>query len=102
MRLLDNLRNAEQKGARTVRRGMERVREEWGDIERRIRQRMRIYPQKLKNVAASHSEYEHETDIIDQGIPAGISEPPESESKTLIVSVHGRDINHEVLDKSAA
>ena len=102
MRLLDNLRNAEQKGARTVRRGMERVREEWGDIERRIRQRMRIYPQKLKNVAASRSEYEHETDIIDQGIPAGISEPPESESKTPIVSVHGRDINHEDLDKSAA
>jgi hypothetical protein len=102
MRLLDNLRNAEQKGVRSVRRGMERVREEWGDIERRIRQRMRIYPQKLKNVAASGSEYENEADLIDQGIPAGISEPPESESKTPIVSVHGRDINHEDLDKSAA
>jgi hypothetical protein len=102
MRLLDDLRNAEQKGVRTVRRGMERVREEWGDIERRIRQRMRIYPQKLKNVAASRSEHEQEADIMDQGIPAGIGEPAESESKKPIVSVHGRDISEEDLDKSAA
>ena len=100
MRLLDNLRNAEQKGVRTVRRGMERVREEWGDMERRIRQRMRIYPQKLKNVAAS--EHDQEADIMDQGIPAGIGEPAESEPKTPIVSVHGRDIRDEDLDKSAA
>jgi hypothetical protein len=102
MRLLDNLRNAEQKGAQAVRRGMERVREEWGDMERRIRQRMRIYPQKLKNVAASRSEFEHETDILDQGLPAGIDEPAESEARKPIVSVHGRDISEGEFDKSNA
>ena len=102
MRLLDNLRHAEQKGVQTVRRGMERVREEWGDIERRIRQRMRIYPQKLKNVAASSAEYEQEADIMDQGIPAGMGELAQSESKKPIVSVHGRDIHDEEIDKSAA
>jgi hypothetical protein len=102
MRLLDDLRNAERRGAQTVRRGMERVREEWEDMERRIRQRMRIYPQKLKNVAASRPEHEHETDIMDQGIPAGTREPAESETKKPIVSVHGRDISEEDLNKSAA
>jgi hypothetical protein len=102
MRLLDNLRNAEQKSVKAVRRGMERAREEWGDMERRIRQRMRIYPQKLKNVAASCSEHEHEADIVDQGIPAGIGEPAESEPTKPIVSVHGRDVNEGDPDKSAA
>ncbi len=102
MRLLDNLRNAEQKGVQTVRRGMERVREEWGDMERRIRQRMRVYPQKLKNVAASRSEHEPEADIMDQGIPAGTGEAGEPERTKPIVSVHGRDITEEDLDKSAA
>jgi|SRR5579859_2267950 len=102
MRLLDNLRNAEQKGVQTMRRGMERVREEWGDMERRIRQRMRVYPQKLKNVAASRSEHEPEADIMDQGIPASTGEAGESERTKPIVSVHGRDITEEDLDKSAA
>lgn len=105
MRLLDNLRNAEQKGVKAVkavRRGMERAREEWGDMERRIRQRMRIYPQKLKNVDASRSEYEHETDIMDQGIPAGIGGPAELEPTKPIISVHGKDVSEGELDKSTA
>src|SRR2546421_12749460 len=101
MRLLENLRNAEQKGVNAVRRGMERAREEWGDLERRIRQRMRIYPQKLTKVNASASQYGPESDIIDQGIPAGISEP-EPERKKPIVSIHGRDVSEEDLDKPAA
>ncbi len=101
MRLLDNLRNAEQKSMQTVRRGMERVREEWGDLERRIRQRMRVYPQKLTKVNASTSPLEPESDIIDQGIPAGITEP-ELEREKPIVSIHGRDIEEEDLNKPAA
>ena len=101
MRLLDNLRNAEQKGMRTMRRGMERAREEWGDLERRIRQRMRVYPQKLTKVNAAASQYGPESDIIDQGIPAGISEPEPKREKP-IVSIHGRDINDEDLNRPAA
>ncbi|HEV3036521.1 MAG TPA: hypothetical protein VHA33_01800 [Candidatus Angelobacter sp.] len=102
MRLFDNLRNAEQKGVRTMRRGMERVREELGDIERRIRQRMRIYPQKPTNVTASVADHEPDGDIIDQGLPAGIGELPETKRQTPIVSVHGRDIKAEDLEKGNA
>jgi hypothetical protein len=102
MRLLDNLRNAEQKGVKSVRRGMERVREELGDIERRIRQRMRIYPQKPTSVTASASGLEPEGDIIDQGLPAGIGEPAQTKRQTPIVSVHGRDIKTEDLEKGNA
>lgn len=101
MRLLDNLRNAEQKSMQTMRRGMERVREEWGDLERRIRQRMRIYPEKLTKVKASASQHEPEPDIIDQGIPAGIS-GPEPERAKPIVSIHGKDISEDDLNKPAA
>jgi hypothetical protein len=102
MRLLDNLRNAERKGAQALRRGMERAREEWEDVERRIRQRMRIYPQKLRNIQASGHEPEHEPDVVDQGIPAGLGGPAESEVRKPIVSVHGQDIHEEEADKDAA
>ena len=53
MRLVDHLRKAEKKGAMTIRRGVERAREEWSDVERRIRQRMRIYPQRDRTMAAA-------------------------------------------------
>jgi len=52
MRLVDNLRKAEEKGVMSIRRSMERARDEWSDVERRIRQRMRIYPHKQKVAAA--------------------------------------------------
>ena len=92
MRLLENLRNAEQKSVKAVRRGMARAREEWGDMERRIRQRMRIYPQKLQNPGPAQPQEQHELDTVDQGIPAGIG-PAEPEARKPIVSIHGRDIH---------
>jgi len=92
MRLLDNLRHAEQKGVKAVRRGMERAREEWGDMERRMRQRWRVYPQKLQNPAPAQTHEEHELDMVDQGIPAGIGTPAETEERKPIVSIHGRDV----------
>ena len=52
MRLVDNLRKAEEKGVMRIRRGVDRAREEWADVERRIRQRMRIYPHKQQAAAA--------------------------------------------------
>jgi hypothetical protein len=80
MRLVDNLRKAEKKGAMSIRRGMERAREEWGDVERRIRQRMRIYPQKSQIKAAA----------------VEMDETTASEANVTgqkpIVSIHGRDL----------
>jgi hypothetical protein len=88
MRLGDNLRKAEEKSVMTIRRGVERAREEWADVERRIRQRMRIYPQKKRALAAAvpggHVDLEHE-------MPASPVEL--DEKRDPIVSVHGHDVN---------
>jgi hypothetical protein len=88
MRLVDNLRKAEEKSVMTLRRGVERAREEWADVERRLRQRMRIYPQKPRAMAAA--------------VPAGqlnleqdgsAFSPQSSGPRTPIVSIHGKDRN---------
>jgi hypothetical protein len=97
MRLLDNLRSAEQKGVNAMRRGMVRAREEWDDVERRIRQRMRIYPQKLKkSIMATRPPAELNPDAPKQEILA------EAETPKPTVSVHGRDVEDEDLDRPAA
>jgi hypothetical protein len=88
MRLVDNLRNAEQKGARSIRRGVERVREEWADVERRIRQRMRIYPQKARAMAVAGQQGGSTMDM--DGTSAGNERTADQQKP--IVSVHGRDI----------
>ena len=87
MRLVENLRKAEQKGATVIRRGMERAREEWADAERRLRQRMRIYPQKPTAMAAAapHSG----TAVVDLDEMADQNEA----TRKPIVSIHGHDVN---------
>ena len=98
MRLLDNLRNAEQKGVSAIRQHMARAREEWGDVERHIRQRMRIYPQKLhkkRNVLTARPDSELRPDL-----PAPA--PPELETPKPIVSIHGRDVPAGEADHTAA
>lgn len=97
MRLFQNLRSAEQKSAEMMRHGIARAREEWEDVERRIRQRMRIYPQKLKNKAVMAAAQRP----IEADIP--VQEPlAEREVSRPIVSVHGHDVKGEELDKPAA
>ena len=80
MRLVNNLRKAEEKSVMTIRRGVERAREEWADVERRIRQRMRIYPPKQQ--AQTN---------LEQDVPEGIQ--ASDEERTPIVSIHGEDVN---------
>jgi len=87
VRLVDNLRKAEKKGAMTIRRGVERAREEWADVERRLRQRMRIYPQKSKAIAAAAPGA---TDLeVDE---AAVTESGSDNTRTPIISVHGHDV----------
>jgi hypothetical protein len=93
MRLLDDLRNAEQKGVSAVRRGMGKAREQWSDMERRIRQRMRVYPQKLNNTKTNLSEFD-ELDMMNQ-------KTVEPERKPII-SIHGRDVKDGELGHPAA
>jgi hypothetical protein len=85
MRLVDNLRKAEEKGVMRIRRGVDRAREEWADVERRIRQRMRIYPHKQKAAAAGAVPTNLGSDIPEQS--SGPAEP-----RKPIVSIHGQDL----------
>jgi hypothetical protein len=84
MRLVDNLRKAEEKGVMRIRRGVDRAREEWADVERRIRQRMRIYPVKQRAAAAAVGRIN-----LDQDLP----EHPSDEPRKPIISVRGQDLN---------
>jgi hypothetical protein len=87
MRLVDNLRKAEEKSVMTLRRGVVRAREEWADVERRLRQRMRIYPQKhVMAVAAAAGQLSMEQEVTD-------SPPQSSGPRKPIVSIHGQDRN---------
>jgi hypothetical protein len=95
MRLIDNLRNAERKSMARVRRQMERAKDEWSDVERRLRQRMRIYPQKLRNKMKVADENEPEPATMDSGIAAATSAP----ASQPIISVNGRDIPEQEIDK---
>jgi len=102
MRLLENLRKAERKSVNAMRQGMVRAREEWGDMERRLRQRMRIYPQKVRTAAMTdHPESDPEHGIHEPGIPID-SVAADAASRKPIVSVHGHDVREEELDKPAA
>jgi hypothetical protein len=84
MRLVDNLRKAEEKGVMRIRRGMDRAREEWADVERKIRQRMRIYPHKQQAVAGGAQRINLEQDA---------PEHSSDEHRTPIISIHGQDLN---------
>ena len=71
MSLRDKLRMAENKSTGSMRRRVERAKEEWADAERRIRQRMRVYPKKLRAMLASRAEQELEIDQSDTRLPVG-------------------------------
>jgi len=86
MRLVDNLRKAEEKGVMHIRRSVDRAREEWADVERRIRQRMRIYPQKQKAAAAGVGAG---AISLDQDVPERSTDEP----RKPIISIRGQDMN---------
>jgi len=122
MRLVDNLRKAEKKGATAIRRGVERAREEWADVERRLRQQMRIYPQKSRAMAAAAPGSPERAGFARSGVAApgsleragfarfgvgaphagtpaiDLNETAEQETNTAvekpIISVHGHDVKY--------
>ena len=109
MRLVDNLRKAEKKGATAIRRGVEgveRAREEWADVERRLRQQMRIYPQKSRAMAAAAPGSPERAGFALSGVGAphagtpviDLNETAEQETNTAvekpIISVHGHDVKN--------
>lgn len=88
MGLMDALRKAEQKGKELARRGVEAVRETQesaDDLQRRVRQRMRVYPE--RNAAAKPPVAE-----------AGAREMEDARRKA-IVSIHGEDVKEQEFER---
>ncbi|HET6934519.1 MAG TPA: hypothetical protein VFI72_06745 [Candidatus Angelobacter sp.] len=97
MRLIDNLRNAEKRSINSVRRQMEHAKQEWNDVERRIRQRMRLYPQKLRSRMAAADPADAavaDTTPIEPTMKPADPKP--------IISVNGQDIDEKELRNPAA
>ena len=90
MRFVDNLRKAEEKSVMKIRRGVERVRDEWADVERRIRQRMRVYPQKRIAAQEQHIMTAGGQPSLEHEVPEDRTES--GEPRKPIVSVHGHDL----------
>src|SRR5260370_7090429 len=102
MRPVHDSGNTGQKPAKSIRQHVELVREKWMDVERRIRQRMRVYPEKLRAIIRSRaersrSEYQLDVDQSDVRLPAGGRESlPDPESGRAraepVTSIPGHDL----------
>jgi len=96
MNYAGDLRNMSTKSAGKLRHAIDRAREEWTDAERRIRQRMRIYPQKLHQLITRSTdepgiEFEKQT-------AAAIKMGRISPEPRAIISIHGHDVDEKDLD----
>ena len=82
MGLMDALRKAEKKGKELARRGVEAVRETPGsadDVQRRVRQKMRVYPE--RNATANPPPAD------------ATAREMEDAQRKAIVSVRGQDVD---------
>ncbi|MCI0349651.1 MAG: hypothetical protein L0Z53_09525 [Acidobacteriales bacterium] len=92
MGLIERLRKAEQ-GKQAARDAFERAKELGEDAERRMRQKMRIYP---PCTAAHHTESKHATPT---GAAAAPRRSPVAHPETVqpdndpIVTIHGEDVD---------
>jgi len=84
MGLMDSLRRAEQEGHALARRGLEKARNGVADAESTMRRKMRVHPRLSTPTTPSKAE---------------AAEDPATGG---IVSIHGRDVDPEELDKNAA
>lgn len=95
MRLIENLRSAERKSLANVRRQMDRAKEEWEDVERRIRQRMRVYPQKLRNKI--NAGLEPGSDAASTNVKLAAAAAHGSKP---IISINGQDVPEHDVEKN--
>ena len=69
------------------------MRQEWADAERRIRQRMRIYPQKQGTIFGYRTELERHIDDSDLRLPpGGRAGSADFEDRKAIISINGKDV----------
>jgi hypothetical protein len=96
MHYAGDLRKVETTSAGKIRHAFDHAREEWTDAERRIRQRMRVYPQKLRKLISRSTdepgiEFEKQT-------AAAIKMGRISPEPRPIISIHGHDVDEKDLD----
>lgn len=85
MGLMESLRKAEAQGKEATRNALDRAKELGEDVERRIRQKMRVYPPH-----ANHTESGAATTTVAASAPRR-SPVPEPDVEP-IVSIHGEDV----------
>jgi hypothetical protein len=97
MGLMDRLRKAEEQGKEAARHAIDRAREVREDAQRRIRQKMRIYP--VQTTGSAPSEVSQANSMA--GLPAADGEADLGEdlrhleanqNNQPIISINGRDL----------
>ena len=96
MRLTENIRTAERKSLASMRQKMDRAKQEWGDVERRIRQKMRVYPQKLRSRFVAGHEAGPEQELVDSTKAATVAE----HGPRPIISINGADVPEHEIEKT--
>ncbi len=89
MGIMDALRRAEKRGKDLTQRGVNVAREGLDDAQRRVRQKMRVYPARNGSPNANPPE----SDPIDREM--------EDAQRRAIVSVRGEDVKEDDIDKVA-
>lgn len=88
MGLRDQLRKIERKTSLAAQPQIDHAGKEWADTERRLRQKMRIYPDKRVSSQAAGLR------LPVGGRAAGqLRDPEAGVARKAIVSIHGRDVN---------
>ncbi len=107
MGLIDRLRNVGHRAGSVAHESFAKVRHGWEDAEGRLRQRMRIYPQRTKLWGTQAGEKGEPLSFHpdDQLLAAIAAEEPieiNRKERRAIVSVHGRDVHAEHLQRGKA
>ena len=103
MDLRDRLHKAEKKAWLTAQQQIDEARKEWADAERRIRKKMRIYPDDFVFSDAPGKD-DQELANADLRLPVGgraaeeLRDPEHDVPRKAIVSIYGRDVTYYDVD----
>jgi hypothetical protein len=97
MGLRDQLRKADKETSLVAGRQIDHASKEWADAERRLRQKMRIYPDKSVSSDAAGTE-DQPPETAGLRLPVGgraaeqLRDPEAPAARKAIVSIRGRDV----------
>lgn len=93
MGLIDKIRKTEKQSREATRHAVHRAKQMGDDAQRRLRQKMRIYPQPVTSSQATPGKSNLKPDRTNGLSRAGF----EANQRKPIVSVHGRDLSEDEL-----